>query len=135
MAPSSSDQGNISHHHHHGSASCSCSNNCQRFELLPTDQGIMITLHLPSSPPSLDAIYENDDRNNYSSSATAKESPDKKQSHANSHTSKKKNICTCLKLHPQMDANLSQFHPNIYIPAALLDYPEHLTKYGGGGEM
>ena len=42
--------------------------------------------------------------------------------------------CTCLQLHPQEDANLPQFHPNIYIPAALLDYPEELTKYGGGGK-
>ena len=41
--------------------------------------------------------------------------------------------CTCLKLHPEVDANLAQFHPNIYIPRSLLDYPDRLVKYGGGG--
>ena len=41
--------------------------------------------------------------------------------------------CTCLKLHPEVDANLAQFHPNIYIPSSLLNYPDKLVKYGGGG--
>lgn len=96
----------------------------------------MITLHLPSSPPSLDdAIDENNDSNDNDSSAAVGESPDNKRTPVNSHTLMNNNICTCLKLHPQMDANLSQFHPNIYIPAALLDYPEYLIKYSGGGEI
>jgi len=43
--------------------------------------------------------------------------------------------CTCLKLHPEVDANLAQFHPNIYIPRSLLDYPDRLVKYGGGGML
>ena len=43
--------------------------------------------------------------------------------------------CTCLKLHPEVDANLAQFHPNIYIPSSLLDYPDRLVKYGGGGML
>jgi hypothetical protein len=43
--------------------------------------------------------------------------------------------CTCLKLHPEVDANLAQFHPNIYIPSSLLDYPDRLVKYGGGGTL
>ena len=43
--------------------------------------------------------------------------------------------CTCLKLHPEIDANLAQFHPNIYIPRSLLDYPDRLVKYGGGGTL
>ena len=39
-----------------------------------------------------------------------------------------------LEIHPQKDANLIQFHPNIYIPEVLLEYPDHLIKFGGGGE-
>ena len=100
-------------------ASCGCPHKCQRFELLPLDQGIMITLHLPSSSSSSSSTSNTGDSNNDVQKAID-ESP--------------KHPCTCLKLHPQQDANLSQFHPNIYIPASLLDYPEHLVKHGGGGE-
>lgn len=41
--------------------------------------------------------------------------------------------CTCLKIQPQSDCNLAEVHPNIYIPSGLLDYPERIVKYGGGG--
>jgi hypothetical protein len=41
--------------------------------------------------------------------------------------------CTCLKIEPQSDSNLKDIHPNIYIPSSLLDYPDHIVKYGGGG--
>jgi GMP synthase-like glutamine amidotransferase len=42
--------------------------------------------------------------------------------------------CPRLEIHSQKDANLVQFHPNIYIPEMLLEYPDHLIKYGGGGK-
>ena len=41
--------------------------------------------------------------------------------------------CTCLKIQPQSDCNLADVHPNIYIPSGLLDYPERIVRYGGGG--
>ena len=53
----------------------------------------------------------------------------------NTNTTTTTTKCTCLKLHPEVDANLAQFHPNIYIPSSLLDYPDRLVKYGGGGML
>jgi hypothetical protein len=38
-------------------------------------------------------------------------------------------------LHPQEDANLNMFHPNIYVPKSILDDSDSLVRYGGGGEL
>ena len=107
--------------------SCSCPNPCVGFENLPSDHGLMITLNIPHNndidvndnvSSTADGNYKNDDNITTNSNATGNVKE-----------------CTCLKLHPQLDANLSQFHPNIYIPESLLDYPDRLVKYGGGGEL
>lgn len=103
----------------------------------------MITLHIPHHSNNGD-----DDDNDSSavksavSVSVSVESTAKadEKSPTSAATDNKKNgisnncYCSCLNLHPEMDANLPQFHPNIYIPSVLLDYPEHLIKYGGGGE-
>ena len=102
---------------------------CQGFKNLPHDHGLMITLLHDGIPPlhttneSGGAASLTDDSNNNGGGGIANKN--------NSSSS----TCTCLKLHPQIDANLSQFHPNIYIPSVLLDYPDQLVKYGGGGKM
>lgn len=105
---------------------------CQGFKNLPHDHGLMITLLHDGIPPLLHNTTTNesggaasltDDSNNNGGGGIANKN--------NSSSS----TCTCLKLHPQIDANLSQFHPNIYIPSVLLDYPDQLVKYGGGGKM
>ena len=105
---------------------------CQGFKNLPHDHGLMITLLHDGIPPLLHNTTTNesggaasltDDSNNNGGGGIANKN--------NSSSS----TCTCLKLHPQIDANLSQFHPNIYIPRVLLDYPDQLVKYGGGGKM
>ena len=105
---------------------------CQGFKNLPHDHGLMITLLHAGIPPLLHNTTTNesggaasltDDSNNNGGGGIANKN--------NSSSS----TCTCLKLHPQIDANLSQFHPNIYIPSVLLDYPDQLVKYGGGGKM
>ena len=105
---------------------CECPNKCQQFEDLPSDKGLMITLHIPeeSSESSSVPIIVGEES-----------APDYLDANRNSKNGGSSSTsCTCLKLHPQLDANLPQFHPNIYIPSSLLDYPDHLIKYGGGGE-
>jgi len=77
---------------------------------LPVQYGLMITL---SSNPHCDSSNTTND-DNYT-----KSSPQQQQSY--------------LTLHPQIDANLPRFHPNIYIPQAMLQDDESLIKYGGGG--
>lgn len=61
------------------------------------------------------------------------EEPDLDKSPSGNGVRDDKSGCTCLKIQPQIDGNLADVHPNIYIPASLLDYPEHIVKYGGGG--
>ena len=96
---------------------------------LPLNQGLAIYLHDPQTAPSdesegyfprisssaLDSLAASSDAS--SRSSTGRELPES----------------TSLKLQPQEDANLSRLHPNIYVPKVLLDSPEHLVKYGGGG--
>lgn len=114
---------------------------CQGFKNLPHDHGLMITLLHDGIPPLLHNTTTNesggaasltDDSN--SSSGAGGGIANKNNSTTSSKLSSS-SPCTCLKLHPQIDANLSQFHPNIYIPSVLLDYPDQLVKYGGGGKM
>jgi hypothetical protein len=84
---------------------CNCSSKCQLFEKIPPNEGIMVLMH----QPDLDKPqYENG-------------------------VDSCKSTCTCLKIQPQIDSNLSDVHPNIYIPSSLLDYPDYIVKYGGGG--
>ena len=80
---------------------------------LPVQYGLMITL---SSNPHCDSSNTTNDDNdkNYSS-------PQQQQQQS------------YLTLHPQIDANLPRFHPNIYIPQAMLQDDKSLIKYGGGG--
>ena len=105
--------------------------NCQGFVNLPSDHGLMITL-LHDIPQPLHTTNESGgaaslaDVSNSNSGAGSIDIANKNNSSSSP--------CTCLKLHPQIDANLSQFHPNIYIPSVLLDYPDQLVKYGGGGK-
>jgi hypothetical protein len=77
---------------------------------LPVQYGLMITL---SSNPHCDSSNTTND-DNYT-----KSSPQQQQSY--------------LTLHPQIDANLPRFHPNIYIPQTMLQDDKSLIKYGGGG--
>jgi hypothetical protein len=88
---------------------CSCSKKCLLFEKIPIDQGIMVMMDEPTTS-SLESNTQA----------------------ANGFTNDGE-ICTCLKIQPQSDSNLAAVHPNIYIPSSLLDYPEQITKYGGGG--
>ena len=79
---------------------------------LPVQYGLMITL---SSNPHCDSSNTTND-DNYKNS-----SPQQQQQQS------------YLTLHPQIDANLPRFHPNIYIPQAMLQDDKSLIKYGGGG--
>ena len=115
---------------------------CQGFKNLPHDHGLMITLLHDGIPPLLHTTTTNESggaasltdgsNNNCSTGASGDIGI---ANNNNSTTTTSSSTCTCLKLHPQIDANLSQFHPNIYIPSVLLDYPDQLVKYGGGGKM
>jgi hypothetical protein len=87
-------------------SSCTCSNKCTLIEKIPPNEGIMITMH------DLNA-------NNRPQSTNG--------------NGKINDGCTCLKIQPQVDGNLASVHPNIYIPSSLLDYPDQIVKYGGGG--
>ena len=42
--------------------------------------------------------------------------------------------CVRLDLRPQEDAGLPGLHPNICVPRAMLERPDLLVRYGGGGE-
>ena len=105
---------------------CDCPNGCQPFQFLPMQQGIMITLRRHQQQ--------------YQHCATAAAFPKRASAVIQSHhpTTSNNTITpssSCrLEIHPQKDANLLQFHPNIYIPEVLLEYPDHLIKYGGGGK-
>jgi len=103
--------------------SCGHSNQCHKIDLLPINHGLMITLDNGIPFPTSSATNTNAMRNHDMGNAVT---PNTNATTSNSHG-------TCLKLHPQEDANLPQFHPNIYIPNSLLDYPDQLVKYGGGG--
>lgn len=103
---------------------CGCPNECAEFESLPSDRGIMIALHHP-----LPGGGEGD------GGAGVERAPPTCRGAQGSSTDSDSDGCTCLKLHPQADANYPDFHPNIYIPESLLDYPDRLVKYGGGGEL
>ena len=109
---------------------------CQGFVNLPSDHGLMITLLHDGIPPLLHTTNESggaaslaDNCNSNGGTGASGGAGIANKNHSSSST------CTCLKLHPQIDANLSQFHPNIYIPSVLLDYPDQLVKYGGGGKI
>ena len=108
--------------------SCSCPNPCVGFENLPSDHGLMITLNIPNNNNDADIVADDE-------SCNTTTPPSDNNITTNNTANEKAKECTCLKLHPQIDANLSQFHPNIYIPESLLDYPDRLVKYGGGGEL
>lgn len=84
---------------------CTFSSRCQLVEKIPPNEGIMVLMDEP--------ILDNP--------------------HSTDGNKGAKKSCTCLKIQPQMDSNLAGVHPNIYIPSVLLDYPEHIVKYGGGG--
>eukprot|EP00804_Cyclotella_cryptica_P005561 CCRYP_003073-RB/>CCRYP_003073-RB protein AED:0.04 eAED:0.04 QI:258/1/1/1/1/0.8/5/212/865 len=88
---------------------CSCPKKCLLIEKIPIDQGIMVMMDEPTASSS-----------------------ESKTRLENGSTSDGQN-CTCLKIQPQSDSNLADIHPNIYIPSSLLDYPEQIRKYGGGG--
>lgn len=101
------------------SSCCGCHNQCRAFESLPIEQGLMIMLHVPPDGAGTCGVPENSASGPSQSSSGSK--------------SLLSGECS-LKLYPQTDANLPEFHPNIYIPSPLLDHPDHLIKYGGGGE-
>jgi hypothetical protein len=84
---------------------CTCSSKCQLFKNIPPDEGIMVLMN----------------------------QPDLEKSQSENGGDNDKSMCTCLKIQSQMDCNLADVHPNIYIPSSLLNYPDHIVKYGGGG--
>jgi len=99
-------------------------------QYLPLNQGLAIYLHDPQTAPSddSDGCFPRISSSALDSLAAS--------SDASSQTSTNRELLpesTSLKLQPQEDANLSRFHPNIYVPKVLLDSPEHLVKHGGGG--
>ncbi len=136
--------------------SCDCPNNrCQPFQFLPMQQGIMITLRRNQHHPhqhcatataaaatatlpkraSTGMIEKDND------AAAGRTLSNHNHPHHHNHTISAYTPSTIssssswrLEIHPQKDANLNQFHPNIYIPEVLLEYPDQLIKYGGGGE-
>ena len=137
---------------------CSCPNQCQLFEKIPLDHGIMIMLHDPSSFHQADSDNKNNNNNKNDAllfddneSSPKKQQASKllpsmeeyEQQREQQQQQQKKSqqqimqkqscCCTCLKIQSQPDANLPQFHPNIYIPSPLLEDPSKLIKYGGGG--
>jgi len=102
---------------------CSCSNECDLIEKVPLDHGIMIMLHDPSTF-CMDI------------SKSRKELQIHEKNHPNQENHHQKSTfhpCSCLKIKLQKDANIPQFHPNIYVPKSLLEDPAKLVKYGGGG--
>mmetsp|Transcript_17845 Transcript_17845/g.35784 ORF Transcript_17845/g.35784 Transcript_17845/m.35784 type:complete len:912 (+) Transcript_17845:184-2919(+) len=102
---------------------CSCSNECDLIEKVPLDHGIMIMLHDPSTF-CMDI------------SKSRKELQIHEKNHPNQENHHQKSTfhpCSCLKIKLQKDANIPQFHPNIYVPKSLLEDPSKLVKYGGGG--
>ena len=129
------------------SSTCDCPNQCKPFHFLPIQQGIMITLqrhqqqrhhhhhHHPAAAAmstSTEFLVTMDGAvpgNTTNGDATINENSTLRPTKATTTSA------TCrLEIHPQKDANLIQFHPNIYIPEVLLEYPDHLIKYGGGGK-
>ncbi|KAL9184930.1 hypothetical protein ACHAXT_002707 [Thalassiosira profunda] len=121
----------------HPPSTCGCPGQCRLFEELPGDRGVMITLGVPSSPAAgLEGVDDSLLASHSFPTIPTASIVDSTRGSVQLDGEKESSSaggCTCLQLHPQEDANLPQFHPNIYIPAALLDYPEELTKYGGGG--
>jgi hypothetical protein len=141
---------------------CDCPNRCQPFQFLPMHQGIMITLHRQQQQQQQQHHHRvdmdnaagnttvnrshaasneiNDDAtipNNalLRSSSTSDHHPPTTTTTTTTTTSTTTSTtCPRLEIYPQKDANLIQFHPNIYIPEVLLEYPDHLIKYGGGGK-
>ena len=110
---------------------CDCPKRCKAFQLLPLNEGIMITLrhhhqYQKNQQQGQRQQQQHDIPSNYVEDA-ADAQKSSSLSFALSGT-------TQLEIIPQTDANLSMFHPNIYIPAVMLDYPDELIKYGGGGE-
>jgi hypothetical protein len=139
---------------------CDCPNRCQPFQFLPMHQGIMITLHRQQQQQQQQHHHRvdmdnaagnttvnrshaasneiNDDAtipNNalLRSSSTSDHHPPTTTTTTTTSTTTSA-TCPRLEIYPQKDANLIQFHPNIYIPEVLLEYPDHLIKYGGGGK-
>ena len=131
------------------SSTCDCPNRCKPFHFLPIQQGIMITLqrqqqqrhhhhhHHHSSAAAMsnstESLVTMDDAvpgNTTNGDATINENSSLRPTQRTTTSS------SCrLEIHPQKDANLIQFHPNIYIPEVMLEYPDHLIKYGGGGKI
>ncbi len=140
---------------------CDCPNRCQPFQFLPMHQGIMITLHRQQQQQQQQQHHHRVDMDNAAGNTTVNRShaasneinddatiPNNallRSSSTSDHhppttttttTTSTTTSATCprLEIYPQKDANLIQFHPNIYIPEVLLEYPDHLIKYGGGGK-
>ena len=86
-------------------STCTCSNKCRLVEKIPHNEGIMIMMNGPDISHMLQS----------------------------ENTMKGVSNCTCLKILPQLDSNLPNVHPNIYIPSSLLQYPDRIVKYRGGG--
>ena len=128
------------------SSTCECPNGCKPFLFLPTQQGIMITLqrqqqqrhHRHHHYHSAAAAMSNSTESLVTMDGDVPGNTTNATINANSTllpTQATTTSSTCrLEIHPQKDANLIQFHPNIYIPEVLLEYPDHLIKYGGGGK-
>ena len=98
-------------------------------QYLPLNQGLAIYLHDPRTAPS----DESDGCFPRISSSALDSLASSDASSQNSTSGEFLPESASLKLQPQEDANLSRFHPNIYVPKVLLDTPEHLVKHGGGG--
>ena len=87
-----------------------CPNECEELVRLPIHRGLMITI------------------------GTDDDDDDNKNNNNDDDGNCRRDARVRLDLHPQEDASLSKFHPNIYVPRAMLERPELLVKYGGGGE-
>ena len=88
---------------------------------LPIHRGLMITLGTAATSGRAAGDDDDDDDENENEN-----DDDGRKYH--------RDVSARLNLHPQEDANLSEFHPNIYVPRAMLERPDLLVRYGGGGE-
>eukprot|EP00970_Alexandrium_tamarense_P003779 scaffold610_cov175-Alexandrium_tamarense.AAC.1 len=115
---------------------CGCPHQCKLFEKISSDHGIMVMLVDPSSlnnGTSSSSSSPSDLNEKEDTLSSASKSPTERMLSNIKAGTTTKTSCSCLKLYPQPDSNLPQFHPNIYIPSSLLEFPEELVKYGGGG--
>ncbi|EED88668.1 predicted protein [Thalassiosira pseudonana CCMP1335] len=115
---------------------CGCPHQCKLFEKISSDHGIMVMLVDPSSlnnGTSSSSSSPSDLNEKEDTVSSASKSPTERMLSTVKAGTTTKTSCSCLKLYPQPDSNLPQLHPNIYIPSSLLEFPEELVKYGGGG--